>query len=390
MFSHWALQQLFILLMMDMETLATLSFNVTVNPLPTVSASDANGCAGIAIALSGTPVGGTWSVANPYSGPSATYTYTYTDINGCTNTSAVANITVNPLPTVSASDASGCAGTSIALSGTPTGGTWSVANPYTGPSTTYTYTYTDVNGCTNSSTADITVNPLPIVTASDVSVCIGNSIALSGTPAGGTWSVANPYSGPSTTYTYTYTDINGCTNTSAAANITVNALPTAVISNNSTICLGGSAQLHIDFTGTGPWNYMVSDGSQNISGTALNSSHDIIVTPPTQGEHNYSITSVSDANCTGTSSGTVLVKVLTAPPPQNIISAVNAPATACNGDVLLITATTSGGQEFLIHGIRDPVHDSIVQHKHWRSIYSRAVPDNLTNQVYAQFGASGG
>ena len=79
-----------------------------------------------------------WSVANPYTGPSTTYTYTYTDGNGCTNTSAAANITVNPLPTVTASDVSGCAGSSIALSGTPAGGTWSVANPYTGPSTTYT------------------------------------------------------------------------------------------------------------------------------------------------------------------------------------------------------------------------------------------------------------
>src|SRR5204863_251212 len=150
--------------------------------------------------------GGTWSVANPYSGASTTYTHTYTDGNGCSNTSAPATITVNPLPTVTANAVSGCAGTSIALSGTPAGGTWSVANPYTGTATTYTHTYTDGNGCSNTSApARIAINALPVVTANNVSGCAGSSIALSGTPAGGTWSVANPYTGPATTYTHTYT-----------------------------------------------------------------------------------------------------------------------------------------------------------------------------------------
>jgi hypothetical protein len=272
---------------------------VTVNPLPSVTAGNVSGCAGISIALSGSPAGGTWSVQNPYSGPSTTYTHTYTDGNGCTNTSAPASITVNPLPAVTAANVSGCSGTSIALAGTPAGGTWSVANPYTGQSTAYTHTYTDANGCTNTSTsANITVNPLPavsagsysnlcangtsiplsgtpaggtfsgagvssntfsttvgagnyiitydytdangcsnssstniivnalpVVTASDVSGCAGAPIALSGSPAGGTWSVANPYNGPGTSYTHTFTDANGCTNTSSAAGITVNPLP---------------------------------------------------------------------------------------------------------------------------------------------------------------------
>ncbi|MCX6274334.1 MAG: M4 family metallopeptidase, partial [Bacteroidetes bacterium] len=220
--------------------------NIVVNALPSVTASSVSGCAGSSIALSGSPAGGTWSVANPYSGPSTTYTHTYTDANGCTNTSSAASITVNPLPTVSANNVSGCAGSSIALTGSPAGGTWSVANPYSGPSTIYTHTYTDANGCTNtSSAASITVNPLPTVSANNVSGCAGSSIALSGSPAGGTWSVANPYSGPSTTYTHTYTDANGCTNTSSSANITVNALPVVTASDvngcdGTSITLAGS------------------------------------------------------------------------------------------------------------------------------------------------------
>ena len=118
----------------------------TVNALPTVTAGNVSGCAGSAIALVGSPAGGTFSVANPYTGPSTTYTYSYTDGNGCSATSASATITTFANPTVTAGNVSGCAGTAIALVGSPAGGTFSVANPYTGPSTTYTYSYTDGNG----------------------------------------------------------------------------------------------------------------------------------------------------------------------------------------------------------------------------------------------------
>jgi hypothetical protein len=87
-------------------------------------------------------------------------------------------------------------------------------------------------GCNGPKTADriVTVNALPIVTASDVSGCSGSLIALSGsaTPVGGSgnYSVANPYAGTSsTTYTYSYTDTNGCSATSAPANITITPQP---------------------------------------------------------------------------------------------------------------------------------------------------------------------
>jgi hypothetical protein len=87
-------------------------------------------------------------------------------------------------------------------------------------------------GCNGPVTANrvVTVNALPIVTASDVSGCSGTPIALIGssTPIGGSgnFSVANPYVGTSsTTYTYTYTDLNGCSATSASANITITAQP---------------------------------------------------------------------------------------------------------------------------------------------------------------------
>jgi hypothetical protein len=102
-------------------------------------------------------------------------------------------------------------------------------NPGFSGTATITASATGCNGPVTADRV-VTVNAFPIVTASDVSGCSGSSIALSGsgTPAGGfgNYSVANPYVGTSsTTYTYTYTDLNGCTATSAPANITVTPQP---------------------------------------------------------------------------------------------------------------------------------------------------------------------
>ncbi|WP_264521867.1 glycine-rich domain-containing protein [Flavobacterium sp. N1994] len=264
------------------------NFTITVNALPTITAGNVSGCTGTAIALVGSPAGGTFSVANPYTGPSTTYTYSYTDVNGCSATSASATITPNPLPIVTAGNVSGCAGTAITLVGSPAGGTFSVANPYTGPSTTYTYSYTDGNGCSaTSASATITTNSLPTVTAGNVSGCGGTAIALVGSPAGGTFSVANPYTGPSTTYTYSYTNGNGCTATSASATITTNPLP-IVTSGNVSGCAGTAIALVGSPAGgtfsianpyTGPsttYTYSYTDGN----GCAATSASATITTNP--------------------------------------------------------------------------------------------------------------
>ena len=55
------------------------------------------------------------------------------------------------------------------------------------PATTtiYTVTGTDVNGCSNTSDVQITVNPLPTVRnpGTDYSICSGNMTTLTGTGA---------------------------------------------------------------------------------------------------------------------------------------------------------------------------------------------------------------
>ncbi len=147
------------------------------------------------MALTGTPNGGTWSGTgvsgpnfNANGQPAGNYTVTYTVIvNGCTN-SATATVTVNALPTVTADDKQVCFGNNtVALTGTPPGGNWSgtgvsgsdfIANGLgsINTNTNYTVTYTvTVNGCTNSTTANVLVRSLPPITADDKQVCFGNN-----------------------------------------------------------------------------------------------------------------------------------------------------------------------------------------------------------------------
>jgi hypothetical protein len=91
---------------------------------------------------------------------------------GCTNFAEI-TITVNPLPEVSIQEVDVLCidGDDVQLTGFPEGGTWSGAaneqgifDPSLG-SDSVTYTYTDINGCTNSATLFIEVSDLPIITA---------------------------------------------------------------------------------------------------------------------------------------------------------------------------------------------------------------------------------
>jgi hypothetical protein len=144
----------------------------------------------------------TWSVNNM----AYTQSGIYSSVNGCHTEILDLTITTNVTNT---SVQSAC-GTYF----------WPVNNMTYTQSGTYTY----VNGCQNE-VLILTIFGLPAVTASDVSACAGQAVNLMGYPAGGVFSVSNPYIGPSTTYTYTYTDNNGCIATSVPANIYISNAP---------------------------------------------------------------------------------------------------------------------------------------------------------------------
>jgi hypothetical protein len=205
--------------------------------------------------------------------------------NGCSETSLPYTITVNALPTVTATSTPTngiiCVGANATLNGAgATSYTWSggITNgtafaPTT--TTTYTVTGTDANGCVNTATKSIIVNALPTVTATSTptngTICVGANATLNGVGATSyIWSggVTNGTAfAPTTTATYsvTGTDANGCVNT-ATKSIIVNSLPTITATStplSGAICIGANATL----AGAGATSYTWTGGVTN--GTAF-------------------------------------------------------------------------------------------------------------------------
>lgn len=87
---------------------------------------------------------------------------------------------------------------------------WPCNNQNYTQSGTYTcYTINSV-GCPDTQTLILTLCNLN-VTTSNVTTCENVPVTLTGSPAGGTFNIPNPYSGPQTNFTYVYTDPNtGC------------------------------------------------------------------------------------------------------------------------------------------------------------------------------------
>lgn len=340
----------------------TDTVSVRVNPLPTISAGpDVSYCVGGGTILSGTGgVSYTWSpgtglscttCANPLANPvvTTTYTLTGTNIYGCTGTDMV-TVSVNPLPVIDAGpNVRICAGSGTLL--IATGGSSYFWTPGTGlscttcatttanPSTTtlYTVTGTDVNGCVNTDTVRVTVNPLPVVDAGpNVSICQGSSVTLTAT--GGTsytWTpgtglscttcattTANP--GTTTLYTVTGTDVNGCRNTDTVR-VTVKPLPTIDAGPNASICAGASVIL----TGTGGVSYTWTPS------TGLSCSTCASTTAGPGTTTIYTLTGTGANGCISTDTVRVTVN------PLPVVTAGPA-ATLCPGTSALLTATGGG------------------------------------------------
>ena len=166
---------------------ATDQVDITVNNSPTVSAgADQAVCQGSSVILNASGAttyswdNGVLNGVGFIPNLTAIYTVIGTGNNGCTATDSL-DITVNALPTVVAGPGQTvCEGSSVVLNASgATTFSWdnSVANGITfipNSTTTYTVTGTDVNGCVNTSTVDITVNPKHYI-ISIVGLCVGDS-----------------------------------------------------------------------------------------------------------------------------------------------------------------------------------------------------------------------
>ncbi|OFY82949.1 MAG: hypothetical protein A3F72_03320 [Bacteroidetes bacterium RIFCSPLOWO2_12_FULL_35_15] len=183
-------------------------------------------------------------IANPVATPSTTTTYTVTVTNGSCNFTDNVVVTVNSIPaqpTAITGASAICDGTTNTYSSDPVSGAssyiWTLPAGWSGTSTTTSIGATAdatngtiivkaTNSCGTSApqTLFVTVNPIPAVTFSPLgTVCLyGPAVTLSGgSPVGGVYS-GNGVSGgtfsPSaaglgtTSLTYTYSDVNSCSN----------------------------------------------------------------------------------------------------------------------------------------------------------------------------------
>ncbi|RLD54448.1 MAG: hypothetical protein DRI97_11480, partial [Bacteroidetes bacterium] len=191
------------------ESLATM-VTLTINELPVVGLSTFSPvCIDVAafVLSGGTPAGGVYSgtgvssdsIFDPAIAGAGTHdiTYTYMDAIGCTN-DTTQTITVYDLPVVTFDaipDVCLNDGPITLTEGMPAGGTYSgigVANNVFDPMVagigthTITYDYTDGNGCGNTADQTVTVTDYPHPSLGpDSSACIGQTVILDATTAGG-------------------------------------------------------------------------------------------------------------------------------------------------------------------------------------------------------------
>jgi gliding motility-associated-like protein len=264
--------------------------SIIVKPYPVISGANDTICIGSSTTLN-TIVdlpGGTYSwspfAANSSSitvSPTATTTYAVIyDLLNCQDTAQM-TILVNPIPVVTTANAVICYGDTINLIATANlgGGTylWSTTedndtitiNPAT--TTSYSVTYT-LNNCTSpSATAQVTVNPIPVVVLSSASICQTDPVTLTATPdlLGGnyTWGPNSIAGGASqtfiplqdTTLSVVYT-LNNCPSLPATGSVTVHPLPVVTFSANP---LEGCAPLSVTFTADDASNSTYSWSTSN-------------------------------------------------------------------------------------------------------------------------------
>ena len=287
--------------------------------------------------------------ANPGIAGSYVYNVTVTDNFNCTAT-GTETIIVDSVPRANAgTDHTICSATNVTLGGSPTatGGVgpysynWSnnvtaSSNPVVSPTATTTYfvTVTDHNSCSATSSATVTVQPLPVVNAGvdkTLPACSPTGIQIGGSPTGSggggapytyTWSpstglspdsfVANPtVSGitANTTYTVKVSDANGCSASDQVLVSVSNNPPIVNISGsgNTQWCAGSNNTINLtaNVSGGSPaFSYSWSGGTNPANTDVVN------VNPNLAGSYPYHVTVTDGFNCTASAVITVIVDTL--------------------------------------------------------------------------------
>jgi hypothetical protein len=241
---------------------AAVGFTLTAVPDPILNLTDSSICAGGTVMLDAGNAGSAylWSPSGNNTqtetvSATGVYAVTVTTTDGC-SASDTMHLTVNALPVVNIGNDTTTCNTPVFLDAGNAGSSFLWCDGSTTQtvmfvtSGTCAVTVIDPNGCMNSDTITITVNPLPSVTLTtpDDSLCPADpAITLTPSPVGGTLSgpglsgnMFNGFiagAGATHTINYVYTDANGCS-ASDSVMITVFAIPNiSITASSSTVCV---------------------------------------------------------------------------------------------------------------------------------------------------------
>jgi hypothetical protein len=299
-----------------------------------------------------------------------TYNFTVTNASGCTS-SATANVVINAQPSIPSTPVTGTvtqpscsvATGSVALSGLPSSGTWTITrtpgdntNSGTGTSYTvtgiaagtYTFKVTNASGCTSSASSGVTITSspdspgAPTVSAINQPGCniATGSVTLNGLPSSGSWTLTRTpggttYPGTGTsytingipaggTYTFAVTNASGCTS-SASADVKINAQPETPaapgvmsITQPTCIVVTGSVMLN-NLPSSGTWTLTRMPGNVSYSGTGTS----YTATEIANGNYNFTVTGSS--GCTSPASAGVTINEIPDMPPAPVVGNITQP-----------------------------------------------------------------
>ncbi|MCC6251582.1 MAG: gliding motility-associated C-terminal domain-containing protein [Bacteroidia bacterium] len=268
---------------------------------------------------------------------SGTYSVVYTDANGCSATSNSIQVNVDTplLPIDLGGPYTQCGGTVTLDAGTHSAGTsylWSNGEFTQSISVSISGNYfvevTNSCGSITSSTANVTINPLPatpIITASGpLNFCVGDSVVLTSDAANNLWSNGQTTASitvyTSGVYSVSTSDTSGCSAVSADVNVVVdNPLSTSIALGGPYTQCGGNVTLDAGNTGA---NFQWSNGETTQTILVLQSG-------------SYYVTA---SNACGTVSSDTAVVTIT-PAPQTPVITANGSSTICQNDVLILTSS---------------------------------------------------
>jgi gliding motility-associated-like protein len=382
-------------------------------PLLTLTASSGSTCGITPVTVSENTFGGSATsvtitsngagVLAPASSTVAPFSFTYTPVAAdagktititvttnnplgtpCLAATGTYALTVNAIPaaptigTITSLTCSSSTG-SIALSGLPSSGTWTLIRTpdnvsVTGSGTTttisdltagtYNFTVTSAAGCISDQSAAAVVIPqpdsptAPVIGALTQPTCTlsTGSVALSGLPSG-TWTLTRLPSGttrsgsgttylsatiPPGTYTYTVTNSSGCVSAQSAS-FTINEQPLipATPSIGTIIaptCTSDTGSVEIyGLPSTGTWTLTRYSPAVSVHGTGTSTT----CTGIQSGTYNFTVT--NQAGCTSGFSSNVVMPAQPASPSAPVVGTITQPTfTVPTGSVILRGLPSSG------------------------------------------------